>query len=364
MRVLFHLGHPAHFHLFKNVIKQLQNHSHQTVVIIKKKDILEDLLKNEGLKYVNILPDGRKNSKLGIAWGLLKQDFGILKYAIKEKPNLMVGTSVPIAHVGKLLGIPTINVNEDDADVVPLHSKLAYPFINTVISPSSCNNSKWENKSIKYSGYHELAYLHPSHFTPDINICKKYLDVSKPFFVLRFSGLDAHHDKGASGISDTLASKLISILETKGNVFITSERPFTKELEKYRLAINPLDIHHILAFAKLYIGDSQTMAAEAGVLGTPFIRFNDFVCRIGYLDELENKYKLGFGIKTRDIDQLLFRAKELSSMINIDEIFEQRRQKMLAEKIDLASFLTWFIENYPKSKLLVKQNPDYPNRFK
>jgi hypothetical protein len=364
MKLLFHLGHPAHFHLFKNVIKQLHEHGHQTLIIIKKKDILEDLLKNEGLKYVNVLPDGRKNSKLGIAWGLFRQDLGIFKYAIKEKPNLMVGTSVPIAHVGKLLGIPTINVNEDDADVVPLHSKMAYPFISTVISPSSCNNSKWENKSVKYAGYHELAYLHPNHFKPNINICKNYLDVSVPYFVLRFSGLDAHHDKDATGISDTLARELISILETKGNVFITSERPLSKELEKYRLAINPLDIHHILSFAKLYIGDSQTMAAEAGVLGTPFIRFNDFVGKIGYLNELENKYKLGFGIKTKDIDKLLLKVKELCSMTNMDELFEGRRQIMLAEKIDLASFLTWFIEHYPKSKQIVEQNPDYPNNFK
>lgn len=27
----------------------------------------------------------------------------------------------------------------------------------------------------------------------------------------------------------------------------------------------------------------------------------------------------------------------------------QRRQKMLSDKIDCAKFLTWFIENYPRS---------------
>ena len=60
-------------------------------------------------------------------------------------------------------------------------------------------------------------------------------------------------------------------------------------------------MHHIMAFAKMYIGDSQTMAAEAGVLGTPFVRFNDFVGRIGYLRELEDVYNLGYGVKTPDI---------------------------------------------------------------
>lgn len=55
-------------------------------------------------------------------------------------------------------------------------------------------------------------------------------------------------------------------------------------------------MHHVMAFASLYIGDSQTMAAEAGVLGVPFVRFNDFVGRIGYLRELEDTYELGYGI--------------------------------------------------------------------
>lgn len=30
-------------------------------------------------------------------------------------------------------------------------------------------------------------------------------------------------------------------------------------------------------------------------------------------------------------------------------LYQQRRQKMLSEKIDCAKFLTWFIEEYPKS---------------
>ena len=73
------------------------------------------------------------------------------------------------------------------------------------------------------------------------------------------------------------------------------------QFEKYRIKINPLDMHHVMAFASLYIGDSQTMAAEAGVLGVPFVRFNDFVGRIGYLRELEDKYRLGFGVHASPI---------------------------------------------------------------
>ena len=174
------------------------------------------------------------------------------------------------------------------------------------------------------------------------------------FTVLRFASLNAHHDSGIRGINTEIAQRLVDILKPHGQIYITSERPLEPQFEQYRIKINPLDMHHVMAFASLYIGDSQTMAAEAGVLGVPFVRFNDFVGRIGYLRELEDTYHLGFGIKASapgSVDQLCKRVKELVEM-KADErqaTFQQRRAQMLADKIDCAKFLTYFIENYPAS---------------
>ena len=164
---------------------------------------------------------------------------------------------------------------------------------------------------------------------------------------MRFSGLSAHHDIGIRGINNEIARKLIGIMEPHGRVYITSERPLSPELDKYRIAINPLDIHHVMAFADLYIGDSQTMAAEAGVLGVPFVRFNDFVGRIGYLAELEDKYKLGFGIKPDNEEKLYDTVENLLTMENRKEVFQARRQEMLSRSINFADFLTNYIESYP-----------------
>ena len=55
---------------------------------------------------------------------------------------------------------------------------------------------------------------------------------------------------------------------------------------------------------------------------------------------------------------------ELISMPNRKEEWQNRRQKMLSEKIDYAKFLTWFIENYPESREIMRKNPEYQNRFK
>ena len=195
MRILFYLGHPAHYHLFKNVISELLKKIIKVSILIKKKDILEDLLIQSGYEYLNILPEGRKNSKAGIAVGQLKQDFKLLQYAIKNKPDIMVGTSVAISHVGKLMGIPSINVNEDDAEVVPLYARLAYPWANHIIAPECCSVGKWENKKISYNGYQKLAYLHPNRFYPDKKIKEKYIKEQK-YFILRLSALNAYHDIG------------------------------------------------------------------------------------------------------------------------------------------------------------------------
>jgi hypothetical protein len=362
--LLFHLGHPAHYHIFKNPIKSLLQKGFRISIVIKKKDILESLLKHDGLPYKNLLPGGRSDSKAGILLGMIKTDFNLLQHCLKDRPGLMIGTSYAISHVGKLLNIPSININEDDWDAVPIYAKFSYPWASVILSPEACSNGKWEKKSIKYRGYHELAYLHPDNFSAELAIASKYIDISKKYFMLRFSHLKAHHDKGVQGISDHYARKLIGLLEPHGNVYITSERPLQPDLEHYRMQINPLDIHHVTAYASLFIGDSQTMACEAGVLGVPFIRYTDFVGRLGYLNELEQIYQLGFGFKSHQFEEMLGKANELISAGDLAQEWENRRQHMLADKINVNKFLVWFIETYPDSARIMWEDPDYQYRFK
>ena len=52
-------------------------------------------------------------------------------------------------------------------------------------------------------------------------------------------------------------------------------------------------------------------------------------------------------------------------MPNRKVVCGERREKMLSEKIDCAKFLTWFIENYPKSVAEVRgADEKFWGRFK
>lgn len=362
MRFLVHLNHPAHYHLCIKSIEELEKHGHEILITYREKDVLSGLLSNRNA--INVSSGYRKKSRLGIVSNYLKREIKLYKIVKKFKPSLMFGTSGELIHVGKLLNIPMLFLAEDDVKIIPKLALTHYPFVSYVLSPVSCNNGFWNNKTIHYPGFHELAYLYPKSFKPNLEIVKKYLDHNIPYIMIRFSKLDAHHDRGINGIENELALKIIELAKPYGNIFITSERKLEPELEKYRINIIPKDIHHIMAYASLYIGDSQTMAAEAGMLGTPFIRFNDFVGRIGYLNEIENVYNLGFGFLTDQADEMLEKVKELLSLKNIKILWQDKRNIMIADKIDVSIFFVWLIENYPNSVKQIQNTPEFWKKFK
>lgn len=363
MKYLFQLNHPAHYHLFKNCIAQLKKHGHCVDILARPKDILVELLQNEDFEVLSIKKGDNLLQKIRLLKNAKQQ---IIKYVEKSKPDIIIGTG-DFSYVTKRTGVPSVFLGEDDANLnilLFLWTLNTYGNFSAILAPKGVNNSIWNKKTTFYEGYHKLAYLHPNQFTPSKEIVEKYFSTAKPYFLLRFAKLNAYHDINAKGINTDIATKLIKILEHYGDIYITSERELEPQFEKYRLQINPLDIHHVMHFAKLYVGDSQSMAVEAAMLGVPSIRFNDFAGKISVLEELEHKYQLTFGIKTDEPNKLFEKTKELLETENLKKVFQERRQKMLNDKIDVTTFLVWFIDNYPESAKIMKENPDYQYRFK
>lgn len=359
------ISHPAHFHMFRYTMSNLVRDGHKVVAVIRPKDVLEQLCKDSGMDYYKVKNRPKKWGMFGLGLFLVEKVFEVWRIARKEKPDLLVGSDGVLAVVGKLIRKPSFECSEDDAEAIALYAKMFFPIYTGIVCPECCSAWKWENKKTGYKSYHELGYLHPNQFTPDKTKVEQYgIDTSKPYILVRFAQLTAHHDVGIHGIDTKIAERMMEMLKPHGTVYITSERPLEPQFEQYRIKINPLDMHHVMAFASLYIGDSQTMAAEAGVLGTPFVRFNDFVGRLSYLNELENEYHLGYGHKTNDVEGFFNSIQKWLDTPDRKVLCAERRQKMLSEKIDYAQFLTWFIEYYPESQNTMKENPDYQFRFK
>lgn len=336
MNILVYLGHPAHFHLFKNTIRELEKQNVRSVITIKSKDVLETLLRDSNFEYINVSPNAKGGSMKAFAARLLS----LSRIVRKTKPKMLIGSAAELGILGKAFGIPSYIFFEDDFEAVKRFAKIAGPTATKLVCPNCCSAWKWGHKKIGYNSYHELAYLHPNHFTPDREKVEHIFPADTKNFILRFAQLTAYHDVGKSGITTETAQKLIDILAPHGRIHITSERELEPQFERYRIAIPALDIHHALAFADMYIGDSQTMTAEAAVLGTPALRYNDFVGELSYLEELEHKYELTFGFKTSQADTLLAKTRELLSIPSLHSEWQKRRQEMLSENIDMSLFMT------------------------
>jgi len=344
MKLLIDINHPAHVHLFRHAIHAWQKDGHQVIITARDKEVTTRLLDFYGLTYS--LTTHPSHSLAGKAWELLRQDSIIYQLAVRHHIELMLGTSIGITHVSRITSAKSLFFNEDDAAVDRTSYYLAYPFADAIITPD-CLSDIITSKYFTYPSYHELAYLHPNRFQPDPSIFSLLgISANESYFVLRLVALKADHDLGQKGISPSFQRRLIYFLSDYGRVFITSEAPLPQDLEPYRVPVPAHKMHDVLAFASMLISDSQTMTAEAAVLGIPAIRCNTFIHRISYLDELEQRYGLTYGFLPHAEDAMLEKIVSLLKDKSTKEQWSEKRERMLKEKIDLTAWMLDFISTY------------------
>ncbi|MDD2339473.1 MAG: DUF354 domain-containing protein [Methanosarcina sp.] len=354
------MAHPSQVHQFKYTIRDLEDKGHKCKITIVDKEVSIKLLEAYGFEYEVV--GSAKSSLLLKSTELLKIESQIYKISSSFKPDLLVGGSgnAYVAHVGKLIRKPSI-IFEDSENAL-IERLLTDPFATVICTPTSFKKNLGF-KQVLFDGYKELAYLHPKHFCPNPIILDELgLSNEDKLIIMRFVNWNANHDVGHHGIQNEI--ELVQELEKYGRVLITSERNVDPELEKYKIKTSPEKLHDLLFFAHLFIGDSQTMTTEAAVLGIPAIRCNSFVGKndMSNFVELEQKYHLIYNYC--DSTEALMKAIELMKNSHLKDEWENKRDSLLKDKIDVSSFITWFIENYPESFIIMKENPDFQSQFK
>lgn len=360
MKVQIDIGHPAHVHLFKNFALEMQNNGHKILFTCRDKEFEIELLKKYGFQYKSF---GKKfKSTSGKLWGMILFDCKEISAALKFKPDIFLSHgSIYAAHASFFLRKPHISF-EDTFNFEQI--RLYMPFTDVILS-SDYEHPLKSAKIIKYAGYHELAYLHPNRFVPNKSILKELeVEENEKYVVLRFVSWNASHDIGHKGISYKNKIKAIEEFSKYAKVFISSESELPDELIKYKIKIDPHRMHGAIAYATMLFGESSTMSEEAAMLGVPSVYlFNNSTF---YTQHLEKDYSLMFNYSESENDQqnAIKKGIELLQTSGLKEEWKKRRNKMLSEKIDVTAFMVWFIESYPKSKRIMKENPGYQYNFK
>lgn len=360
MNILIDIGHPGHVHLLKNVATLLKSKGHCLFFTVRDIPVAKHLMDNYGMPYFDL---GKKSDSIyGKAWTVIKQDFKMLSFVRKHHIDIGLSSGIVLSHISRITKLKSIMFDDDDDAVEQFVVKYGHPLTNVVMTPSVIMRTT--PKAVYYKGTHELAYLHPNYFHPDETVLEHAgLKRGEKFFIMRFVALKGHHDVGQSGLSLVQKEKIINLLKKHGRVIITSERAIEPEFEEYRLPIDPKDMHSLLNYASLFVGDSQTMTSEAAVLGVPAFKCNTFAGRLS-VPNMYEKYGLCKSYTPDRFDEMCYEIESLLSQEDAKIGWRKKREAFLADTIDPTAFFTWFIENYPQSFKIMKEDPDYQYRFK
>lgn len=345
MRIVFFVHTPAHVHLFRNPMLELTNKGHDVRIVARDYGSTIALLQQYHFDYHIYLK--ATNHKALTLLQIPQYVTGEVVHTLRFAPDLLIGIGPDEPLVSFLLGKPSIIIN--DSEPLPFQQLVNRAFASAILTPS-CFRKDLGNKHVRFAGYKELAYLHPSYFRPDPSVLIKLgLSKGEKFAILRFNVFDAIHDIGKSGFSIHDQFELVSAFEKHVRVFISPEGDLSSELEHYRLPIPYSKIHDALYYAQLLVTDTQTMTTEAAVLGTPAVRCNNFVGDndMGNFVELEQKYDLIYSF--RHPKEAMQKASELMKQPDLKQQWAVKRQRLLADKIDVTRFIVDFIENYPLS---------------
>lgn len=309
----------------------MRSEGHEIKVLTTPKNISIELLEHYDIPYQSYSHPTNASK----ANSQLKLHYETWKLAVEFQPDFLTGIGgTSISHVSTLVDGKSI-IFTDTEDAI-LQNKLTFPFADNVYTPE-CYKEDIGSNQVRYPGYHELAYLHPDRFEPDPSVLD-YIDADEKdkIVIVRLSSWDAAHDIQNEGFGDIISA--VSQLESTGaKVVFTSEKKYPNEIEHCISQVPIHKIHDLMYYSNLYIGEGVTMASESAVLGTPSIFIS--TRKLGYLDELEDRYGLVFNFHGEDRQK-----KGLNKAVNIlnnydGKKWKNRRKKMLEDKIDVTNLM-------------------------
>ena len=344
MHILVDITHPAHVHFFRHSIAEWRERGHELTIAARRKDIAIELMTHYGWDFVNL--GAARSGLAGLTQELLVRNAKLWRLVRRRKPDVMAAIGgIFIAHVGWLTGTPSVVFT--DTENATLSNRLTFPFATAVVTPDCYEAPVPSAKHVTYAGYHELAYTHPNRFTPDPERLRDFgVEPGEDYVVLRLVSWGAAHDVHDSGFAD--AVQAVRRLEEFGRVLISSEKPLPPELEPKRLA-GPLEhVHHLLHYARLFIGESATMASESVTLGTPAV-FVSTSTR-GYTNEQGSRYDAAYTFTdpVAGQQQALDKAVEILRDPDSKAKWRAKADRILADKIDVTQFIVDTVEQHAR----------------
>ena len=197
------------------------------------------------------------------------------RYSVHARPTPASASASETAAVASVVTDAT-TILVKDSETATVDHAISRQFADAMFTPDSFEKDLGA-RHYRFHGFMESAYLHPDVYEPTTDAREELgLDPNEPYVVLRFNAWGSHHDVGKAGFTPAQKRELVDRLGAHATVFVSDEAAARGEGVR-ALDCHPAHIHDVLDEAALLVADTQTMATEAALLGTPSIRSNDFV---------------------------------------------------------------------------------------
>ena len=266
MKVLIDTGHPAHIHFFNPIIKKLEKDGHHYHLCIREKDCSVQIVKSYNLTF---------SSKGKGSYSLLFKPFYLVRAirkiyiaAKKFKPDVFLSFASPYAGmVASILKKPHITFDDTESD--PILQWIYRKFSSQIITPT-CFRKDFGKKHLRVNSYKELAYINPQDFKEDPDFKKQLGFQNKQDYIfIRLVNHGNMHDVFGKKWTHENKMKFVEKLAESYPIVISSEIALPKNLEKFRFNLLEEKFLQALAHAKMFVGESATVAMESALLGIP-----------------------------------------------------------------------------------------------
>jgi hypothetical protein len=341
MRIVFFTNTPAHVHLYKHAVKRLAAAGHEVLVLARDYGCTVDLLDGYELPYRIYGACG--TTKGSVFRNLPGQYARIVPAVLSFDPDMIFGVGAYAAHAGLVSRTPAVLVL--DSEPSSFDHVISRPFASAFLTPHAFQKHLGTNH-YQFRGFCETAYLHPDVYQPNPDIRTELgLEGDDPFVVLRFNAFGSHHDVGQSGFTPDQRRRLIETFAEYATVFVSDEGGTLNidSLPARPFDVHPALLHDALASARLVVTDTQTVATEAALLGTPVVRSNSFVGDddMGNFRELEAQ---GLVVNTAEFDDVIATALGVLYDESIGDEWRRRRDDYVGGLVNLTDVIVAWAE--------------------
>jgi hypothetical protein len=341
MRILVFTNTPAHVHLYKHAVDRLQRRGHEVLVLARDYGCTLALLEYHELPYTCY--GTCETTKRSLFRELPRHYGSAFRAAWRFDPDLVFGMGGYAAHTGAVTRTPVVLLL--DSEPTSLDHLVSRPFARLLLTPHAFEKDLGR-KHVRFRGFKETAYLHPSVFEQDDDVRDHLgVDEDEPYAIVRFNAFGSHHDIGQGGFTPAQRRDLVERLAEDVTVFVSDEGDDVDvaSLDAHPFDLHPARLHDALAAANLLVADTQTIVTEAALLGTPAVRSNSFVGE----NDMGNFKALAEADLVRNVgsfERVKTVAPDLATP-DANERWEARRDDYVSDLVNLTDLITTVAEN-------------------